>query len=96
VGAKKCIHCRASVVDYEGQDGSWDNETVRNNTTAFGRPNSGNSLNPIDGGGRGYGSGGRMGSSSSYDRISGVSGHISSSGGYRRISGGYNTPLSGS
>ncbi|MBQ1266017.1 MAG: hypothetical protein IIY06_04525 [Proteobacteria bacterium] len=96
VGAKKCIHCRASVVDYEGQDGSWDNETVRNNTTAFARPNSGNSLNPIDGGGRGYGSGGRMGSSSSYDRISGVSGHISSSGGYGRISGGYNTPLSGS
>ena len=100
VGAKKCIHCRASVVDYEGQDGSggWDNEAVRNNTTAFGRPNSGNSLNPIDGGGRGYGGmGGRMGASSnSYDRISGISSHVSSSGGYGRVGGGYNTPLSGS
>lgn len=97
VGAKKCIHCRASVVDYEGQeDAGWDDEVARNNTTAFGRPNSCNSLNPIDGGGRGYGGGGRMGSSSSYDRISGGSGHISSSGGYGRISGGYNTPMSGS
>ena len=99
VGAKKCIHCRASVVDYESQDGSgsWDNEVARNNTTAFGRPNSGNSLNPIDAGGRGYGGvGGRMGSSNSYDRISGISSHVSSSGSFGRAGSGFNTPMSGS
>ena len=100
VGAKKCVHCRANVADFEMQgESAWEKEAVRHGAAGFGGSIAGGGLNPIDAGSRGYGGrGGRSGSSPGFDRISGASGPVPGalSGGFRRASGGFNAPMSGS
>ena len=100
VGAKKCVHCRASVSDFDVPgESAWEKEAVRHGAAGFGGSMAGGGLNPIEAGSRGYGGrGGRSSSSPGYDRISGASGHVPNalSGGFRRASGGFNAPMSGS